>query len=136
MNGVERGQAEKLPKGWKLVKLGDVCDTLSEKRDPRLELDEPFCYVDIASIDNVSKQILDFKTLLGKDAPSRARQVIRTENVIVSTTRPNLNAVALVPQAFENQICSTGFCVLRPSKAIEPKYLFNFVQSSEFVQNL
>ena len=137
VNVVEKVQAgEKLPKGWKWVKLGDVCDTSTENRDPRLMPDLPFQYVDIASVDNASKRILDFKTLLGKDAPSRARQVIRTGNVIVSTTRPNLNAVALVPQELENQICSTGFCVLRPSKAIEPSYLFNFVQSSEFVQNL
>ena len=137
VNGVEKGQVgEKLPKGWKWVRLGDVCETSSENRDPRREPNKPFHYVDIASIDNASKQILDFKTLLGKDAPSRARQVIRTENVIVSTTRPNLNAVALVPQALENQICSTGFCVLRSSKAIEPIYLFNFVQSGEFVQSL
>ena len=137
VNVVEKVQAgEKLPKGWKWVKLGDVCDTSTENRDPRLMPDLPFQYVDIASVDNASKRILDLKTLLGRDAPSRARQVIRTGNVIVSTTRPNLNAVALVPQELENQICSTGFCVLRPSKAIELSYLFNFVQSSEFVQNL
>jgi len=71
--------------------------------------------------------------VLGSDAPSRARQVIRTNDVIVSTTRPNLNAVAMIPFELDNQICSTGFCVLRSNGSIDPTYLFALVQSVEFV---
>lgn len=126
----------KLPDGWRWVRLGEVCEEKTGTRDPRLQPFETFCYVDISSVDNNQKRILNTSVLLGKDAPSRARQVINAGDVIVSTTRPNLNAVALVPHELDNQICSTGFCVLRPKKELERDYLFAYVCSPDFVKNL
>lgn len=125
-----------LPPGWNWVRLAEMCDTNTKTRDPRLEPDTSFHYVDITSIDNLRKRITSIQTLLGRDAPSRARQVIRAGDVIVSTTRPNLNAVAIVPPDLDDQICSTGFCVLRPGSRLDRDYLFAFVQSEEFVENL
>lgn len=125
-----------LPSGWRWVRLGEVCEDSIETRDPHLAPDKPFHYVDITSVDNLRKRIVSMQTLLGRDAPSRARQVIRTGDVIVSTTRPNLNAVAIVPPDLDDEICSTGFCVLRPKIDLDRKYLFGFVQSNEFVEGL
>ena len=62
--------------------------------------------------------------------------VIRSGDVILSGTRPNLNAVALVPRDLDNAICSTGFCVLRAKPEIDPRYLFHYVQSPSFVGTL
>lgn len=125
-----------LPDGWRLVKLDDVCEVKTGIRDPREEAEKPFRYVDIGSVDNETKRIAEAKTLIGKDAPSRARQVIKSGDIIVSTTRPNLNAVAVVPLRLDDQICSTGFCVLRPTEALDRDYLFAFVRSDEFVGSL
>lgn len=125
-----------LPNDWRWARLGDVCESRTGTRDPSSEPDKPFRYVDISSVDNDAKRIVASRALLGKEAPSRARQVIRTNDVIVSTTRPNLNAVALVPAELDDQVCSTGFCVLRAKSNLEPAYLFAFVQSTAFVQSL
>jgi len=125
-----------LPDGWRWARLGDVCEGRITTRDPRTDPDKPFTYVDISSIDTTAKTICEPKALLGGDAPSRARQVIRAGDVIVSTTRPNLNAVAIVPSELDQQICSTGFCVLRARTSIDPSYLFAFVQCREFVESL
>jgi len=125
-----------LPEGWRWLRLGEVCEEKSGTRDPRSEPDKPFQYVDITSVDAVTKKIVAPKTLLGGVAPSRARQVIRTGNVLIATTRPNLNVVALVSQEFDDQICSTGFCVLCPRDGLDSAYLFAFVQSTEFIQSL
>ena len=54
----------------------------------------------------------------------------------MATTRPNLNAVALIPADLDNQICSTGFCVLRAGPRILPEYLFAFVRSGAFIDPL
>ena len=124
------------PDGWKWVRMGEMCEEKTGTRDPRLHPTDTFRYVDISSVDNTQKRIFDASILFGKDAPSRARQVIKAGDVIVSTTRPNLNAVALVPQDLDNQICSTGFCVLRPKKELERDYLFAYVCSPDFVKNL
>jgi len=126
----------KLPDGWRWVKLIEVCEEKTGTRDPQLQPTDTFRYVDISSVDNTQKRILDASVLFGKDAPSRARQVINAGDIIVSTTRPNLNAVALVPYEFNNQICSTGFCVLRSKKELERNYLFAYVRSPDFVKKL
>jgi type I restriction enzyme, S subunit len=125
-----------LPAGWRWVRLGDVCEEWTGTRDPSAHADSPFIYVDITSVDNVAKRIIEPKKLSGKNAPSRARQIIQAGDVIISTTRPNLNAVAIVPDELDGQICSTGFCVLRAKTELDRDYLFAFVQSTDFVQTL
>ena len=134
---IEYKQAEisLIPDNWKMVRLGEVCET-TQNRDPRMTPDLPFRYVDISSVYNRTKQIIEARTILGKDAPSRARQVIKTNDIIIATTRPNLNAVAIVSEELHNEICSTGFCVLRPTELIAPLFLFAFVQTQYFVETL
>jgi type I restriction enzyme, S subunit len=118
-----------LPKGWMWCRVEELVEK-TERRDPRLSPDRPFTYVDIASIDNKSATIVAGKEMLGKDAPSRARKVIRTGDVIFATTRPYLRNIALVPDLYENQICSTGFCVLRAdSRTVEPSWLYYLCRS-------
>jgi type I restriction enzyme S subunit len=128
-----RGEAHGDPP---LVPLSALCVPRTGVRDPADLPDEPFTYVDISAVDNRAKRITAPQTLIGKAAPSRARKVIRAGDVLVATTRPNLNAVAMVPGDLDDQICSTGFCVLRAGPRIHPHYLFRFVQSPAFVQPL
>jgi type I restriction enzyme S subunit len=110
--------------------------TQTEMRDPRKEPKRSFLYVDISGVDNKMKKITNIVKLSGLDAPSRARNVVRENDVILSTTRPNLNAVAVVPKEMDNQIVSTGFCVLRCSKELNNKYLFFFLQSKDFIDRV
>lgn len=105
-------------------------------KNPRKKPDDYFKYIDIAGIDNKIGKIIEIKTILGKDAPSRARKEIKKEDVIVSTVRPNLNATALVPAELDNQICSTGFAVLRSKSSLNPIYLYAFTRQREFVKAL
>ncbi len=92
-------------------------------RDPRKKPDKSFMYVDIASIDRSLKVITSKSEILGADAPSRARKEIREGDILVSTVRPNLNTVAMVPTELDGQIASTGFCVLRPKDAANSSLL-------------
>lgn len=108
----------------------------TNNKNPQVDFpNEEFTYVDIASVDNSSKEIVKTKKFLGKDAPSRARQHIKHNDILVSTVRPNLNAVALVPEELDDQICSTGYCILRADeKNFIPEYLF-FVSRQDFFIN-
>ena len=122
--------------GWSAVAIGDICEP-TEQRDPRRDPAGEFHYVDIAGIDRIHKTIVQHQTLLGIDAPSRARKVIRKDDILVSTVRPNLNTVAMVPTCLDGQISSTGLCVLRPNRAcVEPRYLFYWTITSTFVDAL
>ena len=122
--------------GWDAATIADVCEP-AELRDPRQDPAGKFHYVDISGIDRTCKAIAEHQTLSGADAPSRARKAIRKGDVLVSTVRPNLNAVAMVPADLDGHIASTGFCVLRPNRAvIEPRYLFYRTLTPEFVTAL
>lgn len=121
---------------WPIVNIGTICIPTSQ-RDPRQFPDEKFMYIDIASIDREQKMIVEPQILIGEEAPSRARKVVKTGDVLVSTVRPNLNTVTHVSEKFDNQIASTGFCILRAdSKLIESRYLFYKTTTTEFVDFL
>lgn len=118
---------------WGAVQIAKTC-LRTRMRDPRRNPDEPFLYVDISAIDRDLKVITSAPEILGADAPSRARKEIREGDVLVSTVRPNLNAVAVVPPDLDGHIASTGFCVLRPNKAtMVGKYLFYFTTTPNFI---
>ncbi|WP_313224909.1 restriction endonuclease subunit S [Stutzerimonas nitrititolerans] len=117
------------PSCWAAATLGDLCS----KPDQRIpDIDESFTYIEIASIDRDKKVISEPQYLLGIDAPSRARKIVKKGDVIVSMTRPNLNAVALVGKSHHDCIASTGFDVLRPIE-VEPRWIFATVRSGQFV---
>src|SRR5690554_4663075 len=95
-----------LPDGWIHAKISDI-SIKGLQRKPAT--DESFTYVDIGSIDRSLKKVSDPQVISGENAPSRARKVIESGDVLVSLTRPNLNAVALIDQKYHQQIASTGF---------------------------
>ena len=95
-----------------------------------------FVYVDIGSVDNRTKRIVEPKRLPAGEAPSRARQCLRAGDVLVSMTRPNLNAVAMVPPELDGSVGSTGFHVLRAKDGVDPRWLFNAVQSRNFIETM
>lgn len=99
--------------------------------------DEEFEYIDIASIDRDSKAISSTSRFRAAGAPSRARQIVRANDVLISTVRPNLNAVAVVPPSLDGAIASTGFCVLRCNpKRLNYRYLFHWVRTPQFVAHM
>lgn len=114
--------------------LGDLTVSKIDQTGPP-QADE-FTYVDISSIDNKRKRIIEPKRLPVAAAPSRARQRLCTGDVLVSMTRPNLNAVAIVPPELDGAVGSTGFHVLRALEKIEPRWLFFSVQTREFVESM
>jgi len=104
--------------------------------DPKRNPEREFWYVDISAVDNAGKRIASPQRIKGNAASVRARQVIQTQDVLVATTRPNLNAVALVPEQYNGEVCSTGFCVIRANNELDPEYLFHYVQSHAFIERL
>ena len=124
-----------LPAGWAATILGDVCLPLKKVR-PEDVPTQAFTYLDITCIDNSTFRIDTPKAYLGKDAPSRARQEVHTGNILFSTVRTYLKNIALVPPEYDAQVASTGFCVLNPSREIDSRLVFYYVQNDEFITRL
>ena len=111
-----------------LTTLGELADEPVEQTGPACD----FVYIDISSIDREAKKISDPKPLTLSQAPSRAKQILKAGDVLVSMTRPNLNAVALVPEQLDGAVGSTGFHVLR-SRWLNPRFLLALVQTQNFI---
>ena len=116
---------------WNTAKLGDVIEK-GETINPTTNPDIQFRYIDVSSIDRVSFSISETQTLLGKDAPSRARRAVRTGDVLFATIRPTLQRVAIVPKNLNGEVCSTGYIVLRPKASIIcSKFIFYYMLSEK-----
>ena len=124
-----------LPPGWAQVTIGDVCRTVA-KTDPRNLPDVSFKYIDIGGIQPGSGRIRETKTLMGVDAPSRARQIVRAGDIVLSTVRTYQRKTAIVPDGLDGAIASTGFAVLRPYPGIDPRFVLFQTLSREFVERL
>jgi type I restriction enzyme M protein len=102
-----------------------------ENRNPEKRPDDEFVYVDLSCVDHNS--IEDTKLIKGSEAPSRARRVMHEHDVILSNVRPYLGGHAVVPEALDNQICSTGFSVMRCKDNVNPKFLYYMLVSPQVV---
>ena len=118
------------------VEIGRVVDPI-EKWDPRRDGAGRFTYIDLSSVDKKTKVVAEPTTVEASEAPSRARQLIASGDVLVSTVRPNLNAVAYVQQDLDGATASTGFCVLRPRPdELEGRYLYHWARTAPFIGHL
>ena len=84
-------------------------EALPENVDPDFEI----AYIDIGNVDSSGAihEIVDYRF---EAAPSRARRIVRDGDVIISTVRTYLQAIAPIIAPPENLIVSTGFAVVRP----------------------
>ena len=117
--------------------LGNLVDSVETWSPERDAPDDSFVYIDLSAVDQDAKAITAAREMPCAEAPSRARQLVRAGDVLVSTVRPNLNAVAQVPSEFDGATASTGFCVLRPRpETLDGAYLLHWVRSSRFVSEM
>jgi len=124
-----------IPSHWdvKQLKFAVTCndEALGENTEPDYEI----LYVDISNV-SLTEGIKHKEELLFENSPSRARRVVKSGDVLVSTVRTYLKAITYVESAEENLIASTGFAVLRPSKKFDSKFIGYWIQSEGMVGNI
>lgn len=115
-----------LPTGWTRDRLKDVASINVSALPANTDPDYEFNYLEISNVDYHG--IVDPKAierLRYEDAPSRARRRVLTANTVISSVRPNLQAVAFINGECNDLICSTGFNVVEPNKAkLLPKFAY------------
>lgn len=117
------------------IKLGDLCKPSSGQI--KEEADTLIDYIDISSVDNETKKVTGYQTITFGESPSRARKPVKRGDVLVSTVRPNLNAVALLEEDTPNVlVASTGFCVLESKDDVDSRFIFNFCKSKPFIDDM
>lgn len=124
-----------LPKGWVKARLDEVCLPIPIVR-PEDSPDTEFTYFDIGSIDNHTHRISQPKIIVGRAAPSRARQAVRTDDILFSNVRTYLKNIARVEHSHEHLVASSGFTVIRPANGVSSRFLFLQVLSEDFLRPL
>ena len=118
---------------WEEIRLGELIEINPETLSVSKYAGE-IKYIDITSVDTGSLE--GYSTYDISDAPSRARRVIKDNDIIFSTVRPNLRAYYFVKNAPHNAICSTGFAVLRAKKGVNSRFIYSLVTENSFVDYL
>lgn len=89
-----------------------------------------FPYIEISEIDIQTGEIRNVSNVEKNNAPSRAKMIVRENDIIVSTTRPHRGAISLIDKQKDFSIASTGFSVIRniTSTDISREYLFTAIR--------
>jgi len=102
-------------------------EIVPEDTDPQWEIQ----YVDIGNV--TASGSVTAEAMLFGEAPSRARRRARPCDVIVSTVRTYLRAIAHLEAVPTNLVVSTGFAVLRPNETVNSRFFGYALQSNDFV---
>ena len=109
-----------IPEDWSIAKIGDVACIDKESLNGNTDPDFVFEYI---SLSDVEDKTYSTTTIKFKDAPSRARRKVQSNDIIMSTVRPNLQGFAIIEENDRPLIASTGFAVITADQ-IDDLYLF------------
>ncbi|MCM2297122.1 restriction endonuclease subunit S [Rhodoferax sp.] len=124
-----------VPEHWDASPLKAVATHNDDVLDETTAPDSEIVYVDISSVDPIDG-ITAKEAMIFSAAPSRARRRVQHGDVIVSTVRTYLRAIARVRDPEENLVVSTGFAVVRPGRKLAPDFLGYIVSASYFVEQV
>ncbi|SMP41802.1 restriction endonuclease subunit S [Fibrobacter sp. UWB10] len=119
-----------IPNEWKWTRLGYVTSNHGQ-----ITPSDTFSYIDVGTLDNVNHLLSSRENIVdAKDAPSRAKKIVETGDVIYSTVRPYLHNICIIDKDFSfTPIASTAFCVMHANEEVlDNKYLFYWLLTKEF----
>jgi type I restriction enzyme S subunit len=118
-----------LPVGWEWVRMDQVGHDWGHKTP-----ENDFTYIDVGSINKELGTISEPGVINPKDAPSRARKIVRRNTVLYSTVRPYLLNIAVVDEDYDPEpIASTAFAIIHPWKGISSTFIYHYLRSPIFV---
>lgn len=126
--GAERSEAEgpwRLPEGWASVPISTIANLRSEKADPRIVGHLPFVGMDDIEPDGMNivrtRPFQEMRSAGNRFYPG---------DLLYGRLRPYLNKTAIADQ---EGACSGELLVIRPTPAIDTRYLQYFMHGRRFV---
>ncbi|WP_053228476.1 restriction endonuclease subunit S [Spirochaeta cellobiosiphila] len=123
---------EEADESWEVVELGDLIYTnLSSitKKDQITKIQ----YLDTSSI--IEGSISELQLFDTESAPSRARRLVKHNDIVFSTVRPNQRHFGIIRNPDGNLVVSTGFVVIR-GKDMEPYFIYLYLTSDDMIEYL
>lgn len=121
-----------MPGHWEVKRLKNVVECNAKSLGENTPKDSIIKYVEISDVDHVHG-INNIQSLMFGEAPSRARRITQKGDIIISTVRTYLKAIAKIED--DDIIVSTGFAVLHPTKC-NGEYLAYYILSESFINRV
>lgn len=112
-----------------LDSIGNITEFSKDRVNPKHFPQKSFIYITIEDVNIKTGQIESFRKILGQNAPNRARQVIKQDDILLAKTRPSRGAITLVPEYHNGDIASTGFAVLTPKSDFDAEYVYAMLRT-------
>ena len=117
------------------MRLKDVAFVNLRTLDESTKGDYKFRYIDISSV-SADNGIILGDEITFQEAPSRARRIVKKDDVLVSTVRTYLRAIANIDWDAKDIIASTGFAVYTPNNKIIPRFLAYSIKSTKAINQI
>ncbi len=117
-----------IPDSWEWIRLSDVGFDWGQTQP-----DKKITYIDVGAINQKRGEIENPKVMDGKEAPSRARKIVKKGTVIYSTVRPYLLNISVIQKEYcPEPIASTAFAIIHPFNGVSSSYLHYYLRSQSF----
>lgn len=117
------------------MRLKDVAFVNLRTLDESAQGDYKFRYIDITSV-SADNGINLGDEITFQEAPARARRIVKKDDVLVSTVRTYLRAIANIDWDAKDIIASTGFAVYTPNDKIIPRFLAYSIKSTKAINQI
>ncbi|MDC1531248.1 restriction endonuclease subunit S [Amylibacter sp.] len=122
--------SKKVPEGWEETNLSTLVSVDIESLKGNTDPEYKFKYIDISCV-STGSVTPPSQHILFQNAPSRAKRIVKKNDVLIATVRPNLKAFAHFDEEGEDWVASTGFAVLRNKEWADSRFIFNVMLADD-----
>lgn len=120
-----------IPKGWKVVKLGQLCDISTKSEKPFNNHNKIYEHFSLPACDNGKIPVIEY----GKNISSN-KYKIDNSCILISKLNPSTKRIWEPLCKTDNAICSTEFIVYKPKNTTEKSFLYEVINSDKFTEFL
>ena len=124
---------------WREYKLKELADFNPDSLTAKNKL-EFINYLDTGNITKGKIDTIQYLNLLTDKVPSRAKRIVKKNDIVYSTVRPNQEHYGIIKNPVDNMIVSTGFVVLRSKEdKCYSDFLYYFLtlpENTEYLSNV
>jgi len=124
---------------WRECKLKELADFNPDSLTAKSKL-QFINYLDTGNITKGKIDKIQYFNLLTDKVPSRAKRIVKKNDIIYSAVRPNQEHYGIIKNPVENMVVSTGFVVLRAKEdKCYSDFLYYFLtlpENTEYLSNV
>lgn len=118
---------------WEEKTFEDVCNVDIECLPANTSGNYEFIYISLSDVDT-GKLLPTIRKTNFRQAPSRARRIVHSKDILMATVRPNLKAFTYINKVNTPKIASTGFAVLSKKDNYSTLYIYHYLFSEHITR--